>query len=126
MNTTDIIGVANVVAQLVVAGVAVWAVLASLRANKRQIEASDKQLKEQLEASEAQIYKQIEENRRLATEERQHQSRPIIVPKKEISHNTITIFSLETGTSNEDLYTSEHRINWSWNHEIRKIGRAHV
>lgn len=108
MNTTDIIGVVNAVAQFAVAGVAVWAVWASLHANKRQIE-----------ASEIQINKQVEENRRLATEERQHQSRPIIVPEKEISHNTVTYYSTETGKSNESLYTSEHRINWSWPHEIR-------
>jgi hypothetical protein len=42
MNTTDIIGVANVIAQFAVAAVAVWAVLASLSANKRQIESSDR------------------------------------------------------------------------------------
>ena len=108
MNTTDIIGVVNAVAQFAVAGVAVWAVWASLHANKRQIE-----------ASEIQINKQVEENRRLATEERQHQSRPIIVPEKEISHNTVTYYSTETGKSNESLYTSEHRINWSWPHSIK-------
>lgn len=112
MNTTDIIGVVNAVAQFAVAGVAIWAVWASLHANKRQIG-----------ASEIQINKQIEENRRLATEERHHQSRPIIVPEKEISHNTVTYFSTETGKANESLYTPEHRIDWSWPHEIRLIVR---
>src|SRR5216683_6587035 len=55
----------------------------------------------------------------LALKERQHQNRPIIAPKNEISHNTVTYYSLETGKSNESLYTSEHKINWSWPHEIR-------
>jgi hypothetical protein len=58
-------------------------------------------------------------SQQLAREERQHQSRPIIVPRKEIFHNTITYISLETGESSENIYTSEHTINWSWNHEIR-------
>lgn len=64
MNASDIISLVNVVAQFTVAGVAIWAVLASLHANK----------------------KQIEENRRLATEERQHQSCPIIIPLGAIPH----------------------------------------
>ncbi len=104
MNTVDTIGVANVVAQLIVAGVAVWAVLASLRANKRQIESSDKQLKEQIKTSEIQIHQQIEENRRLATEERQHQSRPIIVPTKTIPNVPA---EQVLGTQQQYLYTSE-------------------
>jgi hypothetical protein len=119
MNTTDMIGIANAVAQFVVAGVAVWAVLASLHANTRQIESNDRQLKEQIRASEIQMNKQIEENRHLVREERQYQSRPIIVPKKEISHNTATLYSWETGKANESLYTSEQRVNWSWQHAIR-------
>lgn len=108
MSTSDIIGLANVGAQVLVAMVAIVAIVASLRANKKQIK-----------ASEAQISRQIEENRRLTADERQHQSRPIIVPKKEISHNTITTFSLETGKASENIYTSDHLINWSWNHDIR-------
>ena len=87
MNISDIIGIANVAAQVGVAVVAIWAVLASLRGNKKQIEASDRQLKEQIKTSELQIQQQIEENRRLATEERHHQGRPIIVPKKDIFHD---------------------------------------
>ncbi len=61
MNTADIIGVFNVLAQVAVAVVAIVAVVASLRANKKQIESSDKQLKEQIKASEIQIQKQIEQ-----------------------------------------------------------------
>jgi hypothetical protein len=53
----------------------------------------------------------------LATDDRQHQSQPIIVPKKEISHNTVTYSPPVPEEPN--LYTSEHRINWSWPHEIR-------
>ncbi len=126
MNTSDIIGVFNVVAQFAVAVVAVWAVLASLRANKRQIESgdrqlkeqikeseiqinrqiesSDKQLQEQIKESEIQIQKQIEENRRLATEERQQQSCPIIVPTKAIPHVPAVQVP---GTQQQYLYTSE-------------------
>ncbi len=130
MNTTDWIGIGNVIAQLLVAGVAIWAVIASLRANNRQIQSSDrqvkdqidasnKQLKEQLEASDLQVRKQIEESRRLATEERQHQSRPIMVPRKEVCGNAVTNFSLETGQPDETLYASDGRVDWSWQHEIR-------
>src|SRR6266496_2146811 len=130
MNTTDWIGIANVVAQLAVAGVAIWAVMASLRANNRQIQASDrqvkdqidasnKQLKEQIEASDLQVRKQIEESRRLATEERQHQSRPVLAPRKEVFEHAITYFSLEDGKKNETLYASDGRVDWSWQHEIR-------
>jgi len=78
-------------------------VLASLNANKRQIKASEKQLKEQIEASEAQIYKQIEENRRLATEERQHQSRPIIVPVGQF-------FATELG---RNIHLADGLVNWN-------------
>src|SRR5215470_16836250 len=109
MSSADIIGIANVVAQFAVAGVAVWAVLASLHANKKQIA-----------SSELQLSKQIEESRRLATEERQHQSRPIIVPKKDIFQMTATYVDMSTGQSKgESLYTSDHVINWAYNHSIR-------
>jgi len=107
MSSSDsIISIANVVAQFAVAGVAIWAVLASLHANKKQIA-----------SSEIQLSKQIEESRRLATEERQHQSRPIIVPKNDISQMTATYYNLSTGQSEgESLYTSDHAINWAYNH----------
>jgi hypothetical protein len=118
MNTADIIGVFNVVAQFAVAVVAVWAVLASLRANKRQIESGDRQLKEQIKVSDIQIQKQIAENRRLATEERQHQNRPIMVPGKAVWGHAVTFVSLETGKANESFYGSDGRVNWSWQHEI--------
>ncbi len=118
MNTADIIGVFNVLAQLAVAGVAVWAVLASLSANKRQIESSDRQLKEQIKASEIQIQKQIAENRRLVTEERQYQNRPIMVPREEIFGNAIVSLSSETFEPSESLYASDDRIDWSWNHAV--------
>ncbi len=108
MSSADIIGILNVVAQCIVAGVAVWAVLASLHANKKQIK-----------ASEAQITRQIEESRRLTTEERRHQSRPIIAPREEVFHNMVTYFNPETGKSSEDIYTSEQKINWGWQHEIK-------
>lgn len=129
MSTSDWIGIANVFTQLIVVCIAIWAVLASLHANKRQIQssdkqvkeqiaASDKQLKEQIEASDIQVRKQIEESRRLATEERHHQLRPILAPKKEIWGNAITYMSLETGEVNESLYASDGRIDWNWPHEI--------
>src|SRR6266567_3552509 len=93
MNTADIIGVLNVLAQVAVAVVAIVAVVASLRANKRQIK-----------ASEIQIQKQIEENRRLATEERQHQSCPIIVPTRAI----LNVPAQQVpGIQQQYLYTSE-------------------
>lgn len=108
MSSADIIGIANVVAQFAVAGVAVWAVLASLHANKKQIASSERQLS-----------KQIEESWRLATEERQHQSRPIIVPKKDIFQMTATYIDLSTGQSEgESLYTADRVINWAYNHSI--------
>jgi hypothetical protein len=106
MNTTDYIGIAGVVAQLIVAGVAIWAVLSSLRANKDQIDASEKQLKKQIDASDLQLRQQIEESRRLATEERQHQSRPILVPVGEIT---------PVGPS---LYESNGIIIWSYQGNI--------
>lgn len=98
MDTATII---NIVAQFVVAGVAIWAVLASLHTSKTQTKKSEEQ-----------ISRQIEENRRLTTEERKYQSRPIITPKGEVSHTTPPL-------SVENLYTSEQRINWGWQHEIR-------
>src|SRR6266702_424 len=118
MNTADIIGVFNVLAQVAVAVVAIVAVVASLRANKKQIESSDKQLKEQIKASEIQIQKQIEENRRLATEERQQQSCPIIVPTKAIAK----VPAEEVlGTQQLYLYTSEAlplKANISWDYSF--------
>ena len=59
MNITDWIGIGNVVAQLIVAFVAIWAVIASLHANKKQIQSSDKQVKEQIDTSNEQLKKQI-------------------------------------------------------------------
>src|SRR6266566_9056968 len=107
MNTADIIGVLNVLAQVAVAVVAIVAVVASLRANKRQIK-----------ASEIQIQKQIEENRRLATEERQQQSCPIIVPTKAIAKVPA---EQVPGTQQQYLYTSEApplKGNISWDYSF--------
>lgn len=104
-----IIGIANVAAQLIVAVVAIGAVWASLRANKKQIASSKTQLS-----------KQIEENRRLATEERQHSSRPIIAPKKEIHQTSANSYDMNTRqTTGERLYTSDHSINWAYSHAVR-------
>ncbi|HJT59179.1 MAG TPA: hypothetical protein VJ761_21915 [Ktedonobacteraceae bacterium] len=109
MSSADIIiGIANVLAQLAVAGVAVWAVLASLHANKKQIA-----------SSEAQLSKQIEESRRLAIEERQQESRPIIAPKKKVSHTTVTFISRETWQTDKSFYTPDKAINWAWEDSIR-------
>jgi hypothetical protein len=109
MSSANIIGVANVAAQFAVAVVAIWAVLASLHANKKQIA-----------SSEIQLSKQIEESRRLATEERQYQSRPIIVPQKQISQTTAYSYDMNTKqTEGEILYTSDHVINWAYSHSIR-------
>lgn len=129
MSTSDWIGIANVAAQVVVACVAIWAVLVSLHANKKQIQSSDKQVKEQIEASykqlreqieasDLQVRKQIEESRRLATEERHHQLRPILAPKKEIWGNAVTYMSLETGEVSESLYAPDGRIYWNWPHAL--------
>lgn len=129
MNPSDWISIANVVAQLVVAGVAIWAVITALCANNRQIKASDRQVKDQIDASneqlrkqigasDLQVGKQIEESRRLATEERQHQSRPILAPRKEVFGDAVTYFSIENGKPNETLYVSDGRIDWSWQHKI--------
>jgi hypothetical protein len=120
MNTADIIGVVNIVAQFTLAGAAVWAVLASLHANKRQIESSDRQIKEQIKANDIQINRQIEESRRLATEERKHQIRPIMAPEEEIFNNSMMVTDPNTGKKVErQLYTSEQRIDWSWPYPIK-------
>ncbi len=109
MSSADIIGIAGVIAQVVVAVVAIWAVWASLHANKKQIT-----------SSEIQLTKQIAESRRLATEERQYQSRTIIVPTKQIFQTTATSYNMSTGQSEgESLFTSDHVINWAYNHSIR-------
>lgn len=123
MSTTDYIGIAGVVAQLIVAGVAIWAVLSSLRANKGQIEASEKQLTKQIDASDLQLRRQIEESRRLATEERQHQSCPIIVPTKEIA-NVPAVQQQVPGAQQQYLYTSEVpplKGNISWGLEFSAV-----
>src|SRR6266566_8673056 len=104
MIIADTIGVLNVIAQLIIAIVAIVAILASLRANKNQIESSERQLKEQIAASDKQLNKQIEESRRLATEEHQYQSYPIIVPTKPIP-NVPT--EQQPGIPQQFLYTSE-------------------
>ena len=70
--------------QFVVAFVAIAAVIIALRTSNRQIEENRNQQTKQIEASDKQLNKQIEESRRLATEERQQQSCPIIVPTKPI------------------------------------------
>jgi hypothetical protein len=104
MSRADIIGIANVIAQLIVAGVAIWAVIVALKTRNRQIKENNKQQTEQIEASNNQLNKQIEENRRLATEERQHQSCPIIVPTKAI----INVPAVQVpGKEQQYLYTSE-------------------
>jgi len=110
MTTTDYIGIANVAAQLIVAIVAIWAVLTSLHANKRQIEASEKQLKRQIEASDLQIRQQIEENRHLAAEERQHQSRPIIVPVGEFTPSPATFGSVLYQPNGIVIWTHQGKI----------------
>ncbi len=104
MSRADIIGLANVIAQLIVAGVAIWAVIVALKTSNRQIKENDKQQTKQIEASNNQLNKQIEESRRLATEERQHQSCPIIVPTKAIANVPATQVP---GTQQQYLYTSE-------------------
>jgi hypothetical protein len=100
----------NVLTQLLVAGIAVWAVLASLHATRKQIRSSEKQVREQIEASDRQVLKQIEESRRLATEERQQQTRPLLAPKQEIGEHGVM--------SGEDLYRSDGVINWGRQSEI--------
>lgn len=86
MSTADTIGVLNDVAQFLVAVVAIVAVGVALKTSNKQIEEARKQQEKQINASNDQLAKQIEESRRLATEERQHQSCPIIVPTKEIDN----------------------------------------
>lgn len=120
MSAADKIGIANVIAQLIVAVVAIGAVVVALKTSNKQIKESDRQLKEQIKASDIQMNKQIEESRRLATEERQQQNRPIIVPKKQIIQRTPTYYNMNTGQSQgERFHTSDHGINWAYNHTIR-------
>jgi len=93
MNTANII---NAVAQFVVAGAAIGAVIVSLIISNRQIKENDTQMN-----------KQIMESRRLATEERQHQSCPIIVPAEAIP-NVQAIPDASVNPPRERyLYTSE-------------------
>lgn len=104
MTTTDVIGVWNDVAQFTVALVAIVAVIVALITSSKQIKENRKQQKAQIDASDDQLNKQIEESRRLATEERQHQSCPIIVPAKAIDN----VPAVEVpGTPQQYLYTSE-------------------
>lgn len=135
MSASDKIALAAAIAQAVgvllqiaIAIIAIMAIRASLSANKEQIDASERQLREQIRASETQVRQQIEENRRLATEERQQQSRPIVAPTDSISHNVMTYLDPNTGKASEDLYTSEKRINWSWQYpikiEVRNMGNG--
>ncbi len=104
MSTADTIGVWNVVAQFVVALVAIAAVIIALRTSNRQIEENRNQQTKQIEASDKQLNKQIEESRRLATEERQQQSCPIIVPTKAIPN--VSTKQVQ-GIPDQYLYTSE-------------------
>src|SRR5258708_29923929 len=115
MSTADTIGVWNVVAQFAVALVANGEVIVALITSNRQIkenrkqqtkqiEARNKQVNEQIAASDIQINKQIEESRRLATEEHQYQSCPIIVPTKAIAD---VLTEVVEGIQQEYLYTSE-------------------
>ncbi len=86
MSTADAISVWNDIAQSVVAIVAIVAIIVSLYISNKQIKENRKQQAEQIKASNEQLNKQIEESRRLVTEERQHQSCPIIVPTKAIAN----------------------------------------
>src|SRR5215470_817935 len=104
VSTTDTIGVWNVIAQFVVAVVAIAAVIVALITSNRQIKESREEQTKQIEASNSQLNKQIEESRRLATEERQHQSCPIIVPTKAIANVPAVQVA---GTQLQYLYTSE-------------------
>jgi hypothetical protein len=54
-----------------------------------------------------------------AIEVRKLQTRPIMAPDHEISHYSVITFDPRTGKANKSLYTSEHRINWSWPDSIR-------
>src|SRR5207248_7703719 len=120
MNTTDYIGIAGVVMQLIVAGVAIWAVLASLRANKRQIEAGEKQLKKQIDASDLQLRRQIEESQRLATEERQYQSRPILVPGEMLAPATLAVTEPGSGSVQlVDIHMADGLVNWNYPKRIK-------
>jgi hypothetical protein len=121
MNTAaDTIGVWNVAAQFTVAFVAVVAVIIALITSNRQIDENRKQQTKQIEASNDQLNKQIEESRRLATEERQYQSRPIMAPEREIFNSSMMGTDPNTGQKVErHVYTSEQRIDWSWPYPIR-------
>lgn len=85
---------------------------------KMQIDASSKQVKKQIEASDLQVRKQIEESRRLASEDRQYQSRPILAPEKEAFENAITYLSMTGGSPDAPLYASNGIINWACQHEV--------
>lgn len=104
MSTSDTINFWNVITQGIIAVIAISAIIVAYKANNKQIKENRKQQKEQIEASNNQLNKQIEENRRLATEERQHQSCPIIVPKKAIENVPAKVVP---GAPQESLYTSE-------------------
>jgi hypothetical protein len=104
MSTSDTIGVWNVVAQFVVAVVAIGAVIVALITSNRQIKENRNQQAKQIEENRNQQAKQIEESRRLATEERQHQSCPIIVPTKAIANVPA---KQVPGIQQQYLYTSE-------------------
>ncbi len=104
MSSTDILSIANVIAQLIIAGVAVWAVIVALRTSNRQIKENQDEQKKQINASNDQLTRQIEESRRLATEERQQQSSPIIVPTKAIDNVPAVQVP---GIQQQYLYTSE-------------------
>lgn len=87
---------------------------------KKQLAASDKQLKDQIAASEAQINKQIEESRRLAAEDRQHQSRPIIVPNGEVDETVVHYTDAVTKEPKMGyIYTSEEKVDWSYPFPIK-------
>src|SRR5258708_28481243 len=121
MSTRYILGLLNVIAKLIIAVGAIVAILASLRANRNQIESSERQLKEQIAASDIQLNKQIEESRRVATEEHQYQSYPIIVPTKPIPNVPA---EQVPGTQQQFLYTSEApplKGNISWGLQFSSV-----
>jgi hypothetical protein len=82
-------------------------------------EANQEQAQEDRAFSQQQALEAWNQSQNQAAEERQYQSRPILVPKGAVSHNTVTYFNMNTGESSENLYTSDHNINWGWQHEIR-------
>lgn len=114
MSTADTIGFWNDVAQFAVAFMALVAVVVALITSYKQTKESRSQLTKQIDASNDQLNKQIEESRRLATEERQHQSCPIVVPTKEIEN--VPAATVE-GRPQEYLYIGEappRKGNLSW------------